>query len=64
MAAFVPRLSVQPNQRGTNIGVIRRRARVSLRAGTGWFGFAIASAKTLREPWLPMSHKALSGRDA
>ena len=40
-----PVLSAQPNQRGTNIGVIRRCASVSLRAGTGWFGFAIASAK-------------------
>jgi hypothetical protein len=34
----------QPNQRGTNIGVIRRCANVSLRAAC-WFGFAIASAK-------------------
>ena len=50
-----PVLSAQPNQRGTNIGVIRRCASVSLRTGTGWFGFAIASAKTLRGPWLPMS---------
>jgi hypothetical protein len=55
MTAFVAVLSAQPNQRGTNIGVIRRCASVFLRAGTGWFGFAIASAKTLREPWLPMS---------
>ena len=39
-----PVLSTQPNQRGTNIGVIRRCASVSLRAGAGWFGFAIASA--------------------
>src|ERR1700687_622774 len=40
-----PVLSAQPNQRRTKIGVIRRCASVSLRAGTGWFGFAVASAK-------------------
>ena len=45
-----PVLSAQPNQRGTNIGVIRRCASVSLRAGTGWFGFAIASAKRRGDP--------------
>ena len=46
-APLWPVLSAQPNQRRRNIGLIRRCASVSLRAGTGWFGFAIASAKTL-----------------
>jgi hypothetical protein len=44
-APLWPVLSAQANQRGTNIGVIRRCASVSLRAGTCWFGFAIASAE-------------------
>jgi hypothetical protein len=45
-----PVLSAQPNQRRTNIGVIRRCASVSLRAGTGWFGFAIASTERRGDP--------------
>src|SRR6202158_3495138 len=45
-----PVLSAQPDQRGTNIGVIRRCASVSLRAGTGWFGFAIGPAKRRGDP--------------
>jgi hypothetical protein len=40
-----PVLSAQPNQRGTNIDVIRRCVSFSLRSDAGWFGFAIASAE-------------------
>ena len=50
MTAFVARFERPTEPERTNIGVIRRCASVSLGAGTGWFGFAIASAKRRGNP--------------
>jgi hypothetical protein len=45
MAVFVARFERSTEPERTNIADIRRGACVSLRTGTGWFGFAIASAE-------------------